>query len=44
MAEEKPTKREKEKSFSWNKNIRISKKLNLEKFISILEQQRPIQN
>lgn len=44
MTEEKPTKKTKEKSFSWNKSTRISKILNLEKFINILEQQRPIQN
>lgn len=44
MEEEKPIKKTKENNSSQNKNIRISKILNSEKFINILEQLRLTQS
>lgn len=44
VEEEKLIKKIKENNSSQNKNIKMSKILNSEKFISILEQQRPIPN
>ena len=44
MVEEKLIKRARENSFSWNKNIKISKTFNLERFINILGLQRLMLN
>ena len=44
MVEEKLIKRARENSSSWNKNIKISKTVNSEKFINISELQRLMLN
>lgn len=44
MVEEKLIKRARENSSSWNKNIKISKTFNSEKFINISELQRLMLN